>query len=435
MRTRSRSVCSARSPSRRRPPSPTTCRSARRPSAMPTPPPSRPCSQPASRSAVTCGADRRTITTTHKPTTTTQPWCSRSTLRPTATPPTGSACSASAVATPSAITPAWARCSCISSATSSAAPSRATSAPHNVDEAESRRIDDLLRHLEIERRLSPHTLSNNRRALLDARHYLQEQHVAAWREVNAQHLRALVAARHRRGLDGRSLHRQLSALLSFYRYLLRFGLIGANPVIGIRPPKSPRRLHTALDVDQTSRLLDGGGGDDASPELTLRDRAILELLYSSGLRLAELVGLDIRDVDLDEHSVRVTGKGRKERVTPVGRQACDATRAGRHVRAHLASQDEQALSVSRRGNRISPRAVQQRVRHWGRKQGLDTPLHPHMLRHSCASHVLESSGALRTVQELLGHADIATTQLYTRLDFQHLAKVYDQAHPRARKKK
>src|SRR3569623_1678452 len=359
--------------------------------------------------------------------------------RRTATPPTGSACSASAVATPSAIPPAWARCSCITSATSSAAPSRATSAPHNVDAAESRRIDDFLRHLEFERRLSPHTLSNYRRDLLDARHYLQEQHVAAWREVNAHHLRALVAARHRRGLDGRSLQRQLSALRSFYRYLLRLGLIGANPVMGIRPPKSPRRLPTALDVDQTSRLLasdgDGDGFDDASPLLTLRDRAILELLFSSGLRLAELVGLDIADVVLDEHSVRVTGKGRKERVTPVGRQACDAIRAWLHVRAQLAAQDEQALFVSRRGNRISPRAVQQRVRHWGRKQGLDTPLHPHMLRHSCASHVLESSGELRTVQELQGHADIATTQIYTHLDFHHLAKVYDQAHPRARKKK
>src|SRR3569623_3525877 len=151
--------------------------------------------------------------------------------------------------------------------------------------------------------------------------------------------------------------------------MLRKNLIGANPVIGNQPPKSPRRLPTARDGDQTSRLLDGGGGDDAAPELTLRDRAILELLYSSGLRLAELVGLDIRDVDLDGHSVRVTGKGRKERVTTVGRQACDAIRAWLHVRAQLAAQAEPAQFVTRRGNRISPRAVQQRVRHWGRKQG------------------------------------------------------------------
>ena len=318
--------------------------------------------------------------------------------------------------------------------TSLAARSRVTSA-HDVDDNESRLIDEFLRHLEIERRLSHHTLDNYRRDLLGARQSLREQGVATWRGVNAHHVRAWIAARHRRGIDGRSLQRQLSALRSFYRYLLRLGQVGANPVIGVRAPKSPRRLPNVLDVDQTGRLLDGGTGETSSPEILARDHAMLELLYSSGLRLAELVGLDVNDVDLAEQSVRVMGKARKERVMPVGRKACDALRAWLHVRTRLAAQDERAMFVSRRGHRISPRAVQQRVHHQGRKQGMDIPVHPHMLRHSCASHVLESSGDLRAVQELLGHADIATTQIYTHLDFQHLAKIYDQAHPRARKKK
>lgn len=301
-----------------------------------------------------------------------------------------------------------------------------------MNHAEADRIDDFLRHLEIERRLSPHTLSNYRRDLHEAHAYLRE-HVVSWGAVNAHHVRAFVAYRHRGGLSGRSLQRQLSALRTFYRYLLREAVVGANPVIGIRPPKSPQRLPKTLDVDQISRVLDGRL-DSAEPTLAQRDHAILELLYSSGLRLAELVRLDLDDIDLGDHSVRITGKGRKTRIVPVGEQARAALREWLTLRGQLADHGETALFVSQRGKRLSARAVQQRLKHWGIRKELDVPLHPHMLRHSCASHVLESSSDLRAVQELLGHADISTTQIYTHLDFQHLAKVYDKAHPRAKKK-
>src|SRR3569623_1943182 len=308
-----------------------------------------------------------------------------------------SACSAWPATTPSVITPAWARCSSTTSAISSAAPSPATCPRNNMDEAEARRLDDFSRYLAVERRLSPHTLSNYRRDLDDALRFLHAQGVASWHAVDAHHLRALVAARHRSGLDS-------------------------------------RRLPKTLDVEQTTRLLERPNGtyDDAS--LARRDHALLELLYSSGLRLAELVRLDLTDIDLGDHSVRVTGKGNKTRIAPVGRHARAALAEWLQTRALLAAPGETALFVNRRGGRLSARAVQQRVRRYGLKQGLDVPLYPHLLRHSCASHVLESSGDLRAVQELLGHADIATTQIYTHLDFQHLAKVYDQAHPRARKK-
>jgi len=303
-----------------------------------------------------------------------------------------------------------------------------------MDEAEARRLDDFCQYLAVERRLSPHTLSNYRRDLDDALRFLHAQGVASWRAVDAHHLRALVAARHRSGLDGRSLQRQLSALRSFYRYLLREGVVGANPALTVRPPKSARRLPKTLDVDQTTRLFERPDGTNDDAALARRDHALLELLYSSGLRLAELVRLDLSDIDLADHSVRVTGKGNKTRIAPVGRHARAALAEWLQTRALLAAPGETALFVNHRGGRLSARAVQQRVRRYGHKQGLDVPLHPHLLRHSCASHVLESSGDLRAVQELLGHADIATTQIYTHLDFQHLAKVYDQAHPRARKK-
>jgi integrase/recombinase XerC len=299
-----------------------------------------------------------------------------------------------------------------------------------MKDAEAQRIEQFLHHLGIERRLSPHTLSNYRRDLEQAHRYFAEQHIAAWREVTAHQLRALIAARHRDGSGGRSLQRLLSALRSFYRYLMREGAAGANPAVGIRAPKAPRRLPKTLDVDQAARLLDW---DSAEP-LAIRDRAVMELLYSSGLRLSELLHLEMADLDLDDATVRVTGKGRKVRIVPVGRHAREALRAWLRIRNALPTESS-ALFVGRRGARLSPRSVQQRLRQWGRKRGLPIRLHPHMLRHSCASHVLESSGDLRAVQELLGHADIATTQIYTHLDFQHLAKVYDHAHPRARKKK
>lgn len=299
-----------------------------------------------------------------------------------------------------------------------------------MDKADTQRIERFLHHLNVERRFSPHTLSGYRRDLELALGHFDAQGITDWLAVNAHHVRSLVAARHRAGINGRSLQRLLSALRSFYRYLLREGEVSANPAVGIRAPKSARRLPKTLDVDQTARLLDW----DSNDPLAIRDHAIMELLYSSGLRLSELLDLQLGDLDLKEATVRVVGKGRKTRVAPVGRQARMALAAWLRVRNAM-STDELALFLSQRGQRLSPRTVQQRLQRWGRNRGLPGRLHPHMLRHSCASHVLESSSDLRAVQELLGHADIATTQIYTHLDFQHLAKVYDAAHPRARKRK
>ena len=299
-----------------------------------------------------------------------------------------------------------------------------------MDTTEAQRIEQFLHHLNVERRLSPHTLSNYRRDLEQARDFAAGQELTGWRELTTHHLRAMVAAQHRAGIGGRSLQRLLSALRSFYQYLLREGVVSANPAVGLRAPKAPRRLPKTLDVDQTARLLDW----DSDDPLAIRDRAIMELLYSSGLRLSELLNLEVSDLDLKDGTVRVTGKGRKTRVVPVGRHARSALQQWLPLRATFTSQAS-ALFLSRRGERLAPRTVQQRLQQWGNKRGLPMRLHPHMLRHSCASHVLESSSDLRAVQELLGHADIATTQIYTHLDFQHLAKVYDNAHPRARKKK
>lgn len=289
------------------------------------------------------------------------------------------------------------------------------------------RFLDKLRH---ERRLSPHTLSNYARDLEGLARFCREQGLEAWDRLDAHQVRAWVAAGHRRGLSGRTLQRALSALRSFFDFLLAEGTARHNPGLDVRAPKTPRRLPRTLDVDQAVRLVEVEG-DDA---LARRDRAILELFYSSGLRLSELTGLDLGDLDLAEGLVQVTGKGRKMRRVPVGRHAVAAVRAWLTAREPLAAAGEPALFVSRRGGRLSPRSVQARIKLWARRQGVDANVHPHLLRHSFASHLLESSGDLRAVQELLGHADISTTQIYTHLDFQHLARVYDAAHPRARKK-
>jgi len=223
---------------------------------------------------------------------------------------------------------------------------------------------------------------------------------------------------------------------SFYEFLLREAprrrgeRVLVNPALEVRAPKAARRLPQTLDADQMARLLEipAGGG------LTARDRALMELLYSSGLRLAELVGLDLGDIDLKDRTVRVLGKGRKARIVPVGRLALAALRGWLRERATLAAADELALFVAQGGRRLGPRAIQMRVSYWAKRQGLGLHVHPHLFRHSFASHLLESGGDLRGVQELLGHADISTTQIYTHLDFQHLARIYDAAHPRARRK-
>jgi len=292
-------------------------------------------------------------------------------------------------------------------------------------------IERFLGHLRDERNLSPHTRAGYGRDLRAAAAFFAARGAGAWDRLSIHDVRALVAERHRAGLSGRSLQRLLAALRALYHWLAREGRAPQNPALGVRAPKVRRKLPETLDVDQAARLLDFDGKDP----LVVRDRALLELLYSSGLRLAEVAGLDLQDLDLRDGTVRVIGKGRKTRVVPVGRLAREALGAWLRVRAGLAAAEETAVFTGRGGRRLGPRAVQQRVRRRALQQGLEVPLHPHMLRHSFASHLLESSGDLRAVQELLGHADIGTTQIYTHLDFQHLARVYDQAHPRARRKK
>ncbi len=291
-------------------------------------------------------------------------------------------------------------------------------------------VTRFLSHLHVERRLSPHTLAAYRRDLQRLLRFCHAQGITAWEQLDAHQVRHFAATLHRQGLGGRSIQRHLSALRGCCEFLLGEGVLRHNPGRGVAAPRTPRRLPAALDVDQMQRLLD----IDADDPLARRDRAILELFYSSGLRLAELCGLDVNDVDLADATVSVTGKGRKTRVVPIGRQARTALRGWLDVRDTFgAPAGETALFLSRRGRRLAPRSLQQRLDHWARRQGLAENVHPHLLRHSCATHLLESSGDLRAVQELLGHADIATTQIYTHLDFQHLARVYDRSHPRSRR--
>lgn len=291
-------------------------------------------------------------------------------------------------------------------------------------------IDRFIGHLAHERRLSPLTAASYRHDLDTFRQYCEQQRVADWNAIDIHHVRAFVSARHRQGLSPHSLQRLLAAVRSFYNYLLREGAARNNPANGVHAPKAPRHLPVTLDADQMAQLLEIRGDAPA----TVRDRAIMELLYSSGLRLAELISLELHDVDLHDATVRITGKGSKTRIVPVGRQALAALADWLKLRVQLAKPEDTALFVGPCGGRLSPRSVQARLKRWGIAQGVQQGIHPHLFRHSFASHLLESSGDLRAVQELLGHANISTTQVYTHLDFQHLARIYDQAHPRARKR-
>lgn len=300
-----------------------------------------------------------------------------------------------------------------------------------MDEEASQWLERFYAYLHNERRLSPHTLKNYQRDLHHLQAFCTENIITSWGGLDSFGVRRYVAWRHRQGLSGRSLQRELSAIRSFYNFLLRERIVGNNPAVGVPAPKAEKRLPRALDVDQTAHLL----AIDGQEPLAVRDKAMMEMIYSSGLRLAELVSLDTDSIDVVDATVRITGKGGKTRVVPVGKAALGAVAAWVRLRGQLAPLEEKALFVSKKGGRISPRSVQQRLRQWALRQGVNSRVHPHMLRHSFASHILESSGDLRAVQELLGHADISTTQIYTHLDFQHLAKVYDQAHPRARKRK
>ena len=289
-------------------------------------------------------------------------------------------------------------------------------------------IDGFLEHLRVERAMSAHTLDAYRRDLDALAAWAQAQCAGEVARLDAARLREFVASEHRRGLAPKSLQRRLSACRSYYAWLLRNGAIPASPAAGLRAPKAPRRLPQVLDVDEAVRLVEV----PTDAPLGLRDRALLELFYSSGLRLSELCALRWRDLQAEVGLVTVLGKGGKQRSVPVGSHARAALDAWR---AETRAPNEAPVFPGRGGAPISQRAVQIRIRQLAQRQGMFKHVHPHMLRHSFASHMLESSGDLRGVQELLGHADIATTQIYTHLDFQHLAKVYDAAHPRAKRKK
>ena len=291
-------------------------------------------------------------------------------------------------------------------------------------------IDGYLGHLSKERRLSPHTSSNYARDLLALLAWLERNAVRDWKTVDSQHVRVFAAHSHRDGLSPRSVQRRLSAVRGFFNYLLREGQATSNPALDVRAPKAGKRLPGTLDVDTLNHLLDIPPTD----ALAVRDRAIMELFYSSGLRLAELVGADLGSIDLADRTVRVLGKGSKTRVVPVGRKAIEAIRAWLKERVSVAAIEETALFVGRNGTRLKERAIQLRIAGWARRKGLPARVYPHLFRHSFATHLLESSKDLRGVQELLGHADISTTQVYTHLDFAHLARTYDASHPRAKRK-
>jgi integrase/recombinase XerC len=299
-----------------------------------------------------------------------------------------------------------------------------------MNEALAGGVTRFLRSLRDERRLSPHTESAYARDLASLLEYCESNGIVAWDGLDPQHVRSFAAQCHRRGLGPRSVQRRLSAARSLFRYLMREGELTRDPAADVQAPKARKRLPVTLDADAMARLLefraDGGLG--------LRDKAIMELFYSSGLRLSELLGLDLPDLDLRDRTVRVLGKGRKTRIVPVGSHAATALARWLGERTGLAAVGETAVFVGVNGRRLGPRIVQRRIARWARLQGLPEHVHPHMFRHSFASHLLESSGDLRAVQELLGHANISTTQVYTHLDFQHLARIYDAAHPRARRK-
>ena len=288
-------------------------------------------------------------------------------------------------------------------------------------------VTGYLSHVIGERRLSPHTAEGYAH---DVRVLLELAGETPLQDLQVHQVRRFVARLHGRGLGGKSLARMLSAWRGLFSYLARDHGFTSNPCTGVRPPKSPKSLPKALSPDEATRLV---SFSDSDP-LAVRDRAMFELLYSSGLRLSELTSLKLGDVSFADATVRVIGKGNKTRVVPVGSHALQALEVWLPVRELLPRRDESALFLNQRGDAISPRTVQSRLRAWGIRQGLPGHVHPHMLRHSFASHVLQSSGDLRAVQEMLGHASISTTQVYTHLDFQYLAKIYDQTHPRAKRK-
>jgi len=288
-------------------------------------------------------------------------------------------------------------------------------------------VDGFLAHLRVERRYSPSTIDHYGRALGALVEFAESRQVARWRDLRPDQVQGLLAGEHRRGLAPASLRALASAWRSFFRWLARDGEVLINPATGLRSPRVNRKLPEVLDADEMTALVEVPGDDHEA----VRDRALFELLYSSGLRVSELCGVRWRDLDAGDGLLRVTGKGAKTRIVPVGAKALEALAA---LRAQDSCEDADPLVRGRGGKPLTPNGVRARLKKRAQEQGVWKRVYPHLMRHSCASHLLESSGDLRAVQELLGHADIATTQIYTHLDFQHLAKVYDAAHPRAKRK-
>ena len=291
-------------------------------------------------------------------------------------------------------------------------------------------VDDFLRYLKVERQLSPLTQKNYQRQLQAIMAMADEMKLTSWSQLEPAQVRSLAARSRRDGLGASSLALRMSALRSFLDWQVHQGMLSANPAKGISTPRNARHLPKNMDVDEVNQLLE----IDLNDPLAVRDRAMLETMYGGGLRLSELVNMDCRHMDLEAGEVLVLGKGSKERRVPIGGTAVTWIQHWLSLRDSFAPQDD-AVFVSSRGSRISTRNVQKRFAEWGIKQGVASHIHPHKLRHSFATHLLESSGDLRAVQELLGHANLATTQIYTHLDFQHLATVYDAAHPRAKRGK
>lgn len=292
-------------------------------------------------------------------------------------------------------------------------------------------LTDFFEQLTVEKRAAEHTVKSYRRDIKQLSRYCSTQSIQHWTGLTQSDIRAHIAGRHRQGIGSASLQRELSAIRSFYNFLLKNRFADSNPAQHVKAPKQARKLPKTLDVDQITGLLEAG----ANSALEIRDLAMFELFYSSGLRLSELAALNLSDIDLPDNSLIVrSGKGGKARLLPIGSKAVTAINNWLQLRLKNVAASESALFVSTRGTRLGTRSIELRLELWCKKKGIDEPVHPHMLRHSFASHLLESSQDLRAVQELLGHSNISTTQIYTHLDFQHLADVYDKAHPRAKKK-
>jgi len=292
-------------------------------------------------------------------------------------------------------------------------------------------VDRYLTSLAVERRLSDNTIKAYRRDIQKLFDFADTRGLMLWQGLNNHSVRLFSASLNANGMHAKSIQRILSAGRGLSQYLIQQRIITTNPFDDVRAPKAEKRLPKTLSVDQITALIE----IDINDPLSYRDKAVMELFYSSGLRLAELCSLDLHDLNLPDQMLRVTGKGNKTRDLPIGRQADKAIREWLMQRNSLPLVDYDAVFVSKHGKRINPRTIQQRIKLWAARQGIEISVSPHMLRHSFASHMLESSGELRAVQELLGHSNISTTQIYTHLDFQHLAQVYDDAHPRARKSK